>query len=323
MPWAFGCQYTSNYSPKRTLGDRAPLSPSLSAQEKTMPNSLKWNALMVTGLAVFSWCVFMFAKHDSALGPIIPFSDDPYDAVGSFAVIGSALLAVLCLFRAFRPRRTEASVAAKLYLLRAEVAIVLAAYAMVASDVIAMVRHPSAWLGAPAAKELIALIASLAVLATGTLLLIQRSSQWPRAAGRPLWTKAIVVAAACILILFFYPERLISTFLTHLLTIVFSDVMLFAPIGFLLPAMVPWELSEASGGAPEQRRVAWVRWAIVLLVGLGLGFVILIGEMKEGGPPAGRLLLVSAVYLGLTITGLFVAYAFLSKPIGLGLQNAR
>lgn len=161
------------------------------------------------------------------------------------------------MIRAFRPRRTEASVAVELYLLRSEAAIVLTVYVMVASDAIAMARHPSAWLGAAVGNELVALIIDLTVLATGTLLLIQRSRRRPRAVARPLWARATVVAAASALTLSFYPERLISTFLPHLLTIGFGDVILFAPIGFLLPAMFPWEGSAASADGPDRRRIGW------------------------------------------------------------------
>ncbi|GAB2551057.1 hypothetical protein [Rhodanobacter koreensis] len=282
-----------------------------------MPNSLKRNAVVVTALAMVSWCAFMFAKHDPDLRPIIPFGDDPYDAVSSFAVLGGALLAAVSLFRAFRPRRTTASAAVELYLLRSEAAIVLTVYVMVASDAIAMARHPSAWLGVAAGNELVALIIGMTVLATGTLFLIKRSSRNPRAAAPPLWGKAALVTSACTLALSFYPEGLISAFLPHLLTIVFGDVILFAPISFFLPAILPGKGSVASADAPDRGPVGWVRWGFALLVGIGLGFVILAGEMSEGGPPAGRLLLVAAVYLGLTVVAILIAYAFMAKPIGL------
>ena len=282
-----------------------------------MPSSLKWNAMVVAALAMLSWCAFMFAKHDPALRPVIPFGVDPYDAVGSFAVLGGALLAALSVLRAFRPRRAMVSTAAQLYLLRSEAAIVLTVYAMLASDVIAMARHPSAWLGAAAGNELVALIVAMAVLASSALLLIKRSVRDTRAPAPLSWRKAVLVASACTLALCFYPEGLVSTLFPHLLTIVFGDVVLFAPIGFLLPAMFPGGRSAVSGDTPDQRPVRWARWGVALLVGIGLGLVIFAGEMIEGGPPAGRLLLVGSVYLGLTAAAALVACAFLAKPIGL------
>jgi hypothetical protein len=205
----------------------------------------------------------------------------------------------------------------ELYLLRSEAAIVLTVYVMVASDAIAMARHPSAWLGVAAGNELVALLIGTTVLATGTLLLVKQSSRNPRAAAPLLWGKAALVTSACTLALSFYPERLISAFLPHLVTIVFGDVVLFAPIGFLLPAILPEKGSVTSADTLDRRPIGWARWGVALLVGIGLGFVILAGEMSGGGPPASRLLLVVAVYLGLTVVAILIAYAFMAKPIGL------
>jgi hypothetical protein len=256
----------------------------------------------------------MFAKHDPALRPIIPFGDDPYDAVGSFAVIGGALLAAISLLRAFRPRPAGVSAKAKLYLQRSEAAVVLTVYAMVASDGIAMARHPSGWLNAPARNELLLVLAGLTALATGTLLLIRRSCERAPAATRPAWTKALMVTAASTLTLWIYPERLIFSFVPHLLTIVAANVILFAPIGFLLPSMFPsGDVAHPSDRHPNAR----LRWGAILVVGIGVGLFVLAAEIGEGGLPAGRRLLVAAVYVGLSIAGVAVAYAFVGKPIGL------
>src|SRR5438876_1175907 len=91
-----------------------------------MPRSQKRNALIIVGLVVlFQWS-FMFLKHDPALRDVIPFGVDPYDAVGSFALIIGTLIALLSLVRAFRPYRTHApSSAQRLYLVRAQMAVVL------------------------------------------------------------------------------------------------------------------------------------------------------------------------------------------------------
>src|ERR1700721_1023691 len=53
----------------------------------SMQKTLKRNAILVSGLALFFWWAFGFAKHDPALRSIIPFGEDPYDAVSSFGVI--------------------------------------------------------------------------------------------------------------------------------------------------------------------------------------------------------------------------------------------
>src|SRR6202021_3171404 len=70
----------------------------------SMQKTLKRNAILVSGLALFFWWAFGFAKHDPALRSIIPFGEDPYDAVSSFGVIAAALLALVSAAPAFLPR---------------------------------------------------------------------------------------------------------------------------------------------------------------------------------------------------------------------------
>jgi hypothetical protein len=47
----------------------------------------KVNSVVMLALTAAFGEFFMFAKHDAALGAIIPFGDDPYDSVGSFCMI--------------------------------------------------------------------------------------------------------------------------------------------------------------------------------------------------------------------------------------------
>jgi hypothetical protein len=57
------------------------------------------NAFLVCGLALFFSWVFFFLKHNPLLRDIIPFAEDPYDAIGSLAFIAANLLAATCLAR--------------------------------------------------------------------------------------------------------------------------------------------------------------------------------------------------------------------------------
>jgi len=50
-----------------------------------MPGRLKRSAVVVAAFAGFFYWGFMTAKHDPSLRDIVPFGEDPYDAVGSFA----------------------------------------------------------------------------------------------------------------------------------------------------------------------------------------------------------------------------------------------
>ena len=69
-----------------------------------MSTILKRNAIALLGLAAFFGWAFGFAKHDPGLRNIIPFGEDPYDAVGSFGFITAGLLALVSLARTFLPR---------------------------------------------------------------------------------------------------------------------------------------------------------------------------------------------------------------------------
>ena len=46
---------------------------------------------------------FDFSKHNAALAPLNPFLEDPFDAVGSFAIQLSGAAALLALLRILRP----------------------------------------------------------------------------------------------------------------------------------------------------------------------------------------------------------------------------
>jgi hypothetical protein len=72
-----------------------------------MKIALRVNAVAVLALSGAYYWFFMFTKHSPPLAAIIPFGDDPYDAIGSFCVIVSALLALLSLVRAFGPMEPD------------------------------------------------------------------------------------------------------------------------------------------------------------------------------------------------------------------------
>ena len=113
-----------------------------------MPQVLKRNACdrLRSRLPVLP--VVHVRKARPALRDVIPFGDDPYDAAGSFGVIVGMLIALLSLVRAFRPYREAPSTAQRTYLVRSQEAVVLVVFLTLASDVVAMGRHPSMWFGA-------------------------------------------------------------------------------------------------------------------------------------------------------------------------------
>jgi hypothetical protein len=288
-----------------------------------MPKVLKRNAIIVLGLAVLFYWSFMFAKHDPALRNVIPFGDDPYDAVGSFAVIIGMLVALLSILRAFRPYREIPSTAQRVYLVRSQEAVVLAVFITLATDAVAMARHPSMWIAAASRDRLIVLLGVLAIITAVVQLLIRTAKEKFVGFGTSRWAVPASVTLLALLVLASYPEHLINRTATHLLTVVAADaIVLCAPMRALLNAFVP----HASGGerigklAVRGRFLtARQRWAIALLAGALIGAFAFLGEMGEGSSalPLGRVVLVASVYITLGLAGILIAYAFLGEMLGL------
>lgn len=292
-----------------------------------MPRPLKRNAVIVFGLATLFYWGFMFAKHDPRLRNIIPFGDDPYDAIGSFGTIVGMLIALLSLVRAFRPYRKDVpSDAQQVYLVRSQEAVALAVLITIAADTVAMARHPSLWAGAASRRELIVLLTAIAMVALGVHWLVRKSIAHCTNTGANQWGKAVLVTALATSALALYPEHLIQRTATHLLTVVIGDVLLFAPMRVLLMSFVPYRENVPLTGATQQHvrpLTGWQQWSMVVALGIVVGALIFIGEMSEGSGrlPLVRLLFVGSVYIGLALAGLLVAYAFLGSPLGLKAQG--
>jgi hypothetical protein len=269
-------------------------------------------ALLLAGL--FCW-FFVHSKHAASLGSIIPFADDPYDSIGSFAAIISGPLALLMLFRVLRPyRRNPPSAADIKFLVRTQMAIVLAVLLTVTGDAIAMARHPSRWMAQAGADELLLLMAAMAVLAAGAGYRMRLHANPPRFR----WL-AVVVPGLSAAVLCLFPETIIRSVPGELLALASGVLVLFASMSALLVALVPDVPSEIKDAPLASRNFPpWIRWAAVALAGAAVGAALLLAEASEGSGIAPiRLVLVSAVFIGAGTTGLVAAYAFLREPLGL------
>lgn len=288
-----------------------------------MPTVLKRNAVIVFALAaLFCWS-FMLAKHSPALRDIIPFGDDPYDAVGSYGVIVGILTALLSLFRAFRHYHKAPTKVQQVYLIRSQEAVVLAILITLAADVVAMARHPTTWIGAASRDSLIAVLSGMAILTVSLQVLIRNLQGKFLENGAKGWKRAATVTLLSILTLVLYPEQLINGIATHLLTVLAGAIVLLVPMRALLNALVPYDADEGRiEKAPvhgDRFSYAWQRWAAVLLLGALIGAFAFVGEFTEGSGALalGRLVFVASVFVGLGLAGLVIAYAFLGEPLGL------
>lgn len=292
-----------------------------------MPPRFKINALLAFLLALLFYFFFMHTKHDAALSAVNAFAEDPYDAVGSFGIQAAFFCGVVCLIRAFRPQGSEvASLERKVFVMRAQMAVVLAVGVTLASDAVGAARHPSLWLGSAAGHRLIYLLGGMAVLTVMTGALVRRAARemmLPNVASD--WKKAAVVSLAAVVALVLYPENLRRYLLGELLTVLAGAALLFVPIWAWAVALIPYRTIEKQneGAAP----VSWAhkyQWFIVAAAGILVGLFLVAGEASEGtGIPHGKLALVVSVYLGLEIAGVLIGYSFLGRPLGLFHRDTR
>ncbi len=280
-----------------------------------MRETFKRNAILVSGLAIFFWWGFGVAKHDPALREVIPFGEDPYDAVSSFGVIAALLLALVSSVRAFFRRYVGRS-GLPIYTLRTQIAIPFCVLVTVAAEAVAMARHTSMWLHAPANGRLLTLMASQTAFALATLSHLSKNSV---AKSPPMLKRAAAVWLGTLLVLVVYPERLILGTAGHLVTVVFGAFLLFAPVSALIKAWLP-EAPRPAGFKRAHLNLArrYAPLAVAAAIGLIVGVSAFVGELSEGGnlPATKQILFIGSIYVGLGASGLLIGYALLGRLLG-------
>lgn len=285
------------------------------------------NTLFSVGLAVAFYFFFMITKHDMALGKIIPFANDPYDAVGSFAVETTLFLALLSCIRAVRLyREGKQETAQQIFLARTQMGIVLAVLLTLVGDVVAMLRHLPQWTSQPATAELLLMLLGMLVLAlvAGALVFLS-----VRALDQPhpsyLWARGAIALVAMIAILAFYPENLRASIAGELFTVVVGAFLLFVPLWALGDALIPYTLEKQEGKGVFVPGL--YQWGVVVLLGICIGLMLVLGESTEGGRGLPsfqffRHLQIVFVYVGLEVAAIIIGYSFLSKQLGLFRRKA-
>jgi hypothetical protein len=281
-----------------------------------MPARLKRNALAVLVVAAAFYWFFMFTKHDPHLSLIMPFGEDPYDAIGSFCLIVAILLVLVSAFRAFRPyQQGLPSPLQKVYLVRTQSAVPLGILITLASDVVAMARQPALWLGKPETFELLALLAGMAAFSLLALVAIHRSVEQGTSNPRKHpWTRAVLTLLASLTVLALVPAFPLQSASLHFAVIVLSFFLIAAPLAQFSVAIAP---SSAPDPLPRHR---WLPWIVIMLLGLAIGAFALAGEVfgeGSGGLPTAKMLLIATIFLGAGTAVLLIGYGFLGKPLGL------
>jgi len=274
---------------------------------------------MVAASAAVFWWTFEFAKHDPVLRSIIPFGEDPYDSVSSFAVIASTLLALVSLVRSFFPQWVGRS-GRRIYVLRAQAAVSFCILVTVAAEIVAMARHSSMWSGRPGSGELLILEAGLAVVAAVTLIMTRVEISESRAS----FARAAVIWSAMLLALALYPERMILGTPGHLFTVVVGTVFLFAPVAMSVKAWLPVAASTTRSDLVLRKRIPRGRtFAVAAAIGAVVGVSAFLGEVSEGSTElaVNKMLFVASVFIGLGAVGIIIGYTFLGRLLGFSIED--
>ncbi len=255
----------------------------------------------VTALITFATIVFYLFFQINKGEPfraINPFGEDPYDAVGSFAVQGALLIGILTYARALRLRDDAGQAAKSRLVLRGNVLVLFAILITLSVDAIAaIVRQlpPSYW-GNVLLVEL-ALMFLLAMFCVSALTVVFRRMQI-RAPPRDL-TPADAIDDLWTLVRL--PVTKASAFLPH--TFVewvkrFNSDSLFARVQWLNPRSHPWRFACILG------------W----LVGVGLA----LAQLQEGLPPSLKVgLLAAGIFISAELSATLLGFVIFGGYLGL------
>ena len=280
--------------------------------------------LLVFSFSILFFLFFQFCKQNPVLGPVNPFGEDPFDAVGSFSVQLAVLAAGLALVRAYRPYpATGAPSSQALLILHSGTVALLAVAVTLVVDAIGLARSTVIGAGSPEAGMLATLLGGMAVLnlLVGWLFLRQAGRTEIPTAQRPVW-RAILISTAGVLVLAFYPLGWRDASLAGtLFTIIIGILVLFLTVWAIATAIFPeldftyedfyddlaaiyrrtkvrlarftgaFEGFEKVATSPPVRRlVDWLNprrhpWNLVILLALGMGILLAAAEAVGEGLP--------------------------------------
>ena len=260
------------------------------------------NSAAVLALALVFWLFFQSSKQIPFLSAVNPFADDPFDAVGSFAIQAAGVLALLSVVRAFG--FLSAGDEGRL-LARTQLAAVLAVGITIASDAIGLLRHPATWSAKPGGLTLVALLAALACLTAAVGVACVLAAR--RHTSRPPFAATAATCVVAALVLFFYPQG-VGGVPGALAAIGTGILALLLPLRVLATAVVPGD-TAAAGGGYRMELIAVV--VVAALAGLGAA----VADSAEGGAVF--------VFISFELAAALVAYALLRRPLHLTLRARR
>lgn len=254
------------------------------------------SALIFFAAIVFA--VFFQVNKGGALREINPFIQDPYDAVGSFAVQGALLIGLLTYARALRLRADPAQAPKARLILRGSLLVLLSIWVTLLADLTAELLNPSvpSYWGNILRLEL-AVLFGLTILCSLALVWVSR--------------RTTTVAP---------PLNLTpADGLDDLWALLRVPVMKLSRL--LLSALVRW----VEGFTSDRlfRRAPWVNprlhpWRFACLLGLLVGLGLVLAQLQEGLPPSLQVgLLVTGIFIGGEFSATLVGFALLGGYLGL------
>lgn len=272
-----------------------------------MPAILKRNWMIVFGLAI----LLLVVKRVLVRARFAPLASDPCDAVNAFALLSILTVMIGSAWAAMRRSRAGVTRAWKaVYTLRSQQAIVLAVFALLIADAVALVRQPEMWIERTSRDQVLFALAALAFSACIAEAMLLRS-QRRLVIGTPQPRQIVVAAAPAIAVLIVCPEWPfdVSTPTAHILTVAAGATILFFFLRLLVCELVP--------GTETDRKQKWLitsRWSGGFLLGgilLGaLGFWV---DAHRASDPFRHLHLAP---LTVALGGLLLAAGALGEPLG-------
>jgi hypothetical protein len=248
--------------------------------------------------AAIGFCLFFQISKGGPFRSVNPFLEDPYDAVGSFAVQGALLLSLLTYARALRLNTDPVQATKARLILRGNILVLLAMWATLIADGLAeLVRpYPPSYWGKVLLTELEGMVL-LAVLCVVALVAAFRrvSTAVPPCNLTPadgiddLWTLVRIPATKLGVAL----PRILVGWVKR-----FDSDWLFAHVHWFDPRHHPWRFASALG---------WLA---------GVGLVLM--QLQEGLPPSlGVGLLVAGIFIAGELGATLLGFALLGGYLGL------
>jgi hypothetical protein len=248
--------------------------------------------------AAFVFYLFFQINKGGPFRAINPFAEDPYDAVGSFAVQGSLLIGILTFARALRLCDDPAQAGKMRLIIRGNGLVLFAILITLVTDAVAVLVHPlppSYW-GKALLIELASMFVLVLVCVIAFITVAWRIQTGPAprhltpADGLDdLWTLIRVPVTKARVVL---PHSFVEWVER------FESDRLFTRVQSLNP-----------------RTHAW-RFACV--VGLLVGIALFGAQLQEGLPPSLRIgLVVAAIFLFAEFTATVLGFALLGRYLGL------